>query len=175
MTPHNWWTGTSASADLLSVPPRWQQKHHIFLLCGIMSQKTIILISAAMRQNSNSLYWLNNVDYLHILTLLSASSSSSSSSLPLRCGGLFYVWFPSYILLQWVCCRFYLPLFCTVYLCWVCQKYLTVFVKAKWKSIINAGYIPCPWEFMLIIEALRYKPEGHGFNCQWCHWKISLT
>jgi hypothetical protein len=21
-----------------------------------------------------------------------------------------------------------------------------------------------------VVEALRYKPEGHGFNSLWCHW-----
>jgi len=26
-----------------------------------------------------------------------------------------------------------------------------------------------------VIEALRYKPEGHGVNTQRCHWNFSLT
>jgi hypothetical protein len=26
-----------------------------------------------------------------------------------------------------------------------------------------------------LIEALRYKPEGHGFDPRWCHWNFSLT
>ena len=26
-----------------------------------------------------------------------------------------------------------------------------------------------------LVEALRYKPEGRGFNSQWCHWNFSLT
>jgi hypothetical protein len=25
-----------------------------------------------------------------------------------------------------------------------------------------------------MVEALRYKPEGHGFDSRWCHWNISL-
>ena len=25
------------------------------------------------------------------------------------------------------------------------------------------------------VEALRYKPEGHGFDSRWCHCNISLT
>ena len=24
-----------------------------------------------------------------------------------------------------------------------------------------------------LVEALRYKSEGHGFNSQWCHWNFS--
>jgi len=26
-----------------------------------------------------------------------------------------------------------------------------------------------------LIEALRYKPEGRGFDSRWCHWNFSLT
>jgi hypothetical protein len=23
-----------------------------------------------------------------------------------------------------------------------------------------------------LVEALRYKPEGRGFNSRWCHWNF---
>ena len=26
-----------------------------------------------------------------------------------------------------------------------------------------------------LVEALRYKLEGHWFDSQWCYWNISLT
>jgi hypothetical protein len=26
-----------------------------------------------------------------------------------------------------------------------------------------------------LLEALRYKPEGRGFDSQWCHWNFLLT
>jgi hypothetical protein len=26
-----------------------------------------------------------------------------------------------------------------------------------------------------LVEALRYKPEGRGFDTRWCHWNFSLT
>jgi len=26
-----------------------------------------------------------------------------------------------------------------------------------------------------LVEALRYKPEGRGFNSRWCHWNSSLA
>jgi hypothetical protein len=26
-----------------------------------------------------------------------------------------------------------------------------------------------------LVEALRYKPEGSGFDSPWFHWNISLT
>jgi hypothetical protein len=27
----------------------------------------------------------------------------------------------------------------------------------------------------LLVEALRYKSEGRGFDSRWCHWNFSLT
>jgi hypothetical protein len=26
-----------------------------------------------------------------------------------------------------------------------------------------------------LVEALRYKPEGHGLDFRWCHWKCLWT
>jgi hypothetical protein len=26
-----------------------------------------------------------------------------------------------------------------------------------------------------VVEELRYKTEGSGFDSQWCHWNFSLT
>ena len=26
-----------------------------------------------------------------------------------------------------------------------------------------------------LVEALRYKPEGRGFDSRWCQWNFSLT
>jgi hypothetical protein len=34
------------------------------------------------------------------------------------------------------------------------------------------------WGTLLVaqlVEALRYKPKGRGFDSQWCHWNLSLT
>jgi hypothetical protein len=28
---------------------------------------------------------------------------------------------------------------------------------------------------MMYLEALRYKPEGRGFDSRWCHWNFSLS
>jgi hypothetical protein len=30
-------------------------------------------------------------------------------------------------------------------------------------------------EVAQLVEALRYKPEGRGFDSPWCHWDFSLT
>jgi hypothetical protein len=37
-------------------------------------------------------------------------------------------------------------------------------------TIVRPGY---PVE--QLVEALRYKPEGRGFDSPWCHWNYSLT
>jgi hypothetical protein len=28
---------------------------------------------------------------------------------------------------------------------------------------------------MLLVEALRFKPEGRGFDFRWGHWNFSVT
>jgi len=28
---------------------------------------------------------------------------------------------------------------------------------------------------VVVVEALRYKPAGRGFDCRWCHWNFSVT
>ena len=30
-------------------------------------------------------------------------------------------------------------------------------------------------DIVLTIVALRYEPEGRGFDSRWCHWNFSLT
>ena len=30
-------------------------------------------------------------------------------------------------------------------------------------------------EVAQLVEALRYKSEGRGFDSRWCHWKFSLA
>ena len=38
------------------------------------------------------------------------------------------------------------------------------------KLIINMGHAVAQ-----LVEALRYKPEGRGFDFRSCHWNYSLT
>jgi len=26
-----------------------------------------------------------------------------------------------------------------------------------------------------LVEALRYKPEGRGFDFRWCHWNVAIA
>ena len=41
-------------------------------------------------------------------------------------------------------------------------------MDAYWES--GGGH-----EVAQLAEALRYKPEGRGFDSRWCHWNFSLT
>jgi hypothetical protein len=46
------------------------------------------------------------------------------------------------------------------------------------KYFIFLLYEQHTWGTLLVaqlVEALRYKPEGRGFDSRFCHWKFSLT
>jgi hypothetical protein len=38
-------------------------------------------------------------------------------------------------------------------------------------------FYPCTWGHAVaqLVEALRYKPEGRGFDSRWYNWNFSLT
>jgi hypothetical protein len=36
-------------------------------------------------------------------------------------------------------------------------------------------YLLLEYAVAQLVEALRYKPEGRGFDSRWCHWNFSLT
>ena len=64
---------------------------------------------------------------------------------------------------------FYLKFYCC---CWkissvqhFCAK-TTIFVSLQW----HVGYVVAQ-----LLEALRYKSEGRGFDSRWYHWNFSLT
>ena len=35
--------------------------------------------------------------------------------------------------------------------------------------------VKCGQAVAQLVEALRYKPEGRGFDSLWCHWNFLLT
>jgi len=37
-------------------------------------------------------------------------------------------------------------------------------------AVIWEGYVVAQ-----LVEALRYKPEGRGFDSRWDHWEFTLT
>jgi hypothetical protein len=47
-----------------------------------------------------------------------------------------------------------------------------VFVTGMCNSLFNEGGTLLVAQ---LVEALRYKPEGCGFDFRWCHWIFSLT
>ena len=50
------------------------------------------------------------------------------------------------------------------------QYIFTNLYLTKHKYIIIWGHAVAQ-----LVEALRYKSEGRGFDSQWCHWNFSLT
>jgi hypothetical protein len=40
-------------------------------------------------------------------------------------------------------------------------------------SIVECTYLG--YAVAQLVEVLRYKPEGQGFDYRWCHWHFSLT
>jgi len=49
------------------------------------------------------------------------------------------------------------------------NKYVCFLVKCG-EFVLFGGYTVAQ-----LVEALRYKPEGRGFDSRWCHWNFSLT
>ena len=54
------------------------------------------------------------------------------------------------------------------------------FIRISKKKIISLYNILFPngdagHAVAQFVEALRYKPEGRGFDSRWCHWIFSLT
>jgi len=47
------------------------------------------------------------------------------------------------------------------------QKYTDHMVEER---VLYRGYAVAQLD-----EALRYKPEGRGFDSRWCRWNFSLT
>ena len=43
-------------------------------------------------------------------------------------------------------------------------------MNLSWSHDKNGGHA-----VVQLVEALRYKPEGRGYDSRWCHWNFSLT
>ena len=57
-----------------------------------------------------------------------------------------------------------------------CEKVVLSQVQpeaVKHFALINSLFTECTVQ--QLVEALRYKPEGRGFDSRWCHWNFSLT
>jgi hypothetical protein len=53
---------------------------------------------------------------------------------------------------------------------------VTTHVNVMVVSTILLYVIVCEWGQAVaqLVEALRYKSEGCGFDSRWCHWNFSL-
>ena len=45
----------------------------------------------------------------------------------------------------------------------------------RYKAITIEYYDSVGTAVAQLVEALRYKSEGRGFDSRWCHWNFSLT
>jgi hypothetical protein len=52
----------------------------------------------------------------------------------------------------------------------ICVCKWLIFIKYLKSIHYDVGYAVAQ-----LVEALHYKPEGHGFDFQWCRWNFSLT
>jgi len=50
-----------------------------------------------------------------------------------------------------------------------------VLLLANIVAIFCSLYNLLGYTVVQLVEALRYKSEGHGFDSRWCHWYFSLT
>ena len=58
------------------------------------------------------------------------------------------------------------------------RAFLTEMTSTVWtpKRAFSYGYYEMSgYAVAQLVEALRYKPEGRGFDSRWCHWYFSLT
>ena len=44
-----------------------------------------------------------------------------------------------------------------------------------WRPTNYVRYKTGGYAVVQLVEALRYKPEGRGFDSRWCHWNFSLA
>jgi hypothetical protein len=51
----------------------------------------------------------------------------------------------------------------------ICQN----FARISSFCMTDGGY--AGYAVAQLVEALRYKSEGRGFDSRWCHWNFSLT
>ena len=54
--------------------------------------------------------------------------------------------------------------------------FLPAYTFMACKGRISRRYFES-WEYAVaqLVEALRYKPEGRGFDFRWSHWNFSVT
>jgi hypothetical protein len=51
------------------------------------------------------------------------------------------------------------------------EHLLLNYFKTNFKML---NYTKWGYAVAQLVEALRYKPEGRGFDSRWCHWNFSV-
>ena len=59
--------------------------------------------------------------------------------------------------------------------CTICIVHKLNVKTVKSKTDLHYVYTSQGHAVTQLVERLRYKPEGHGFDSRWCHWTFSLT
>jgi hypothetical protein len=54
---------------------------------------------------------------------------------------------------------------------WVLQLFHSFAFKMSYFTLLYPG---TGYAVAQLVEALRYKPEGRGFDARWCHWNFSF-
>jgi hypothetical protein len=59
----------------------------------------------------------------------------------------------------------------------MCKKQFEAFIKSNSFNIngFKIVYVSMGYAVAHLVEALRYKPEGRGFDSRWSHWNFSVT
>jgi len=60
---------------------------------------------------------------------------------------------------------------CNYIVCFLCK--MATWLAEKCSILLGDIYIYI--YICILVEALRYMPEGRKFVSQWCHWNFSLT
>ena len=58
-----------------------------------------------------------------------------------------------------------------------CLNVITILSFLLRRMILFLDPLYCMWRYAVaqLVEALRFKPEGHGFHSRRCQWNFSLT
>jgi len=67
----------------------------------------------------------------------------------------------------------------------MCKENLSVYIAIRAIILITKNYTGVSklrsaplikgYAVEQLVEALRFKPEGRGFDSRWCHWNFLLT
>jgi hypothetical protein len=55
------------------------------------------------------------------------------------------------------------------------MQYIFLEIVTKLLNELFSFFVTSGFAVVHLVEVLRYKPEGRGFDSRWCHWTSSLT